>query len=391
MLGDRKELHVREAHLGHVIGQLVRELAVAERLAVALAAAPPGAQVDLVDRDRLARGIVLGPTRHPLGIAPLVPAGVVDHGGRGRAVLVLEPDRVALEERRAAALRPELVLVECALAEARNEHLPDPHAAMAPHHVAPAVPLVERADHAHTVRVRRPHGEAGARDAIHRPRMRAELLVHPQVVALSEQVQVQLAQRGTEAVRVLHLDRIALGPFHPEPVAEPGSIGDQRLEEAGLVHALHLVRVPAVPPHDLDPLRAGKKGAHDHGVSRLGLRGVHSEHRVRVVVDPADHALDVLSESGCWHVSRLTGAFVVRMGSTDPGHRGGGRGPPRRRVSRPPAGDASCRRSRRRRVTPLVRPPTGRRGLRTGCAARRSPGPRTTRPVARRSAPSATA
>ena len=52
MLRDRHELDVGEAHLRHVVGQLRRELAVGQRPVRVLRLAPPGAQMNLVDRHR---------------------------------------------------------------------------------------------------------------------------------------------------------------------------------------------------------------------------------------------------------------------------------------------------------------------------------------------------
>ena len=50
---DRQQLDVREAQVGHVVGQLVGELEVGQRAVALQRVAPPGAEVDLVDRHRL--------------------------------------------------------------------------------------------------------------------------------------------------------------------------------------------------------------------------------------------------------------------------------------------------------------------------------------------------
>ena len=69
-----------------------------------------------------------------------------------------------------------------------------------------AVPVVELADQADALGVRRPHRERHPVDhAVGRgeaARMRAEDLPQSFVAALGEQVQVDLAERGQEAVRV---------------------------------------------------------------------------------------------------------------------------------------------------------------------------------------------
>ncbi len=55
VLHHRQQLDVREAEVGHVVGELVRELAIRERAVVLERVAPPGAEVHLVDRHRLAQ------------------------------------------------------------------------------------------------------------------------------------------------------------------------------------------------------------------------------------------------------------------------------------------------------------------------------------------------
>ena len=95
-----------------------------------------------------------------------------------------------------------LELVMRALAHAGNENLPDARRAQRAHRMASPVPAVEIADHADALRVGRPDGEAGARHAVDRAQLRAELVVNPPLVALAEQVQVRLAQRRQERIRV---------------------------------------------------------------------------------------------------------------------------------------------------------------------------------------------
>ena len=71
-----------------------------------------------------------------------------------------------------------------------------------------AVPAVEVADDADPDRVRRPDGEMHAGDAADLQRMRAELLVDAGVVALAEQVHVEVGEDPPEAVGILDLDAV---------------------------------------------------------------------------------------------------------------------------------------------------------------------------------------
>ena len=71
----------------------------------------------------------------------------------------------------------------------RHEQFPHAGSAEAPHHVPPAVPVVEVADHAHSLGVRRPDGTRRAVDAFDLAKLRAQLVVKPQLVPLADQVQ----------------------------------------------------------------------------------------------------------------------------------------------------------------------------------------------------------
>ncbi len=66
----------------------------------------------------------------------------------------------------------------------------------------PPVPAVEVADDRDRARVRRPDRERGAGDAVELADVRAEPLVELLVAALAREVQVELAERRQERVRV---------------------------------------------------------------------------------------------------------------------------------------------------------------------------------------------
>ena len=72
-----------------------------------------------------------------------------------------------------------LVFVELARAEARDENLPHAAAVPQPHRMPPPVPGVEVADHRNAARVRRPDREAHARDAIAPSWLRAKAVGNP--------------------------------------------------------------------------------------------------------------------------------------------------------------------------------------------------------------------
>ena len=185
VLRDGQQLHVREAGLLEVVGELGGELAVAEPLA-------PRPEMDLVDahgRRLPRRGVA---TCDPLVVAPRV-AGRGDDGGGGRRDLGAERERVGLVAPDAVgAVDLELVAVTDlgALDDALPDATPD-----GPERVGGSVPAVEVAHRLHLAGVRGPHGE---RDACVRG-MRAQHLPQPLVAALGDEVEVELPDLSARA------------------------------------------------------------------------------------------------------------------------------------------------------------------------------------------------
>src|SRR5256884_9654258 len=95
VLHDRQQLDVREAELARVVGQLRRQLAVAEVAIALLRNAPPGAEMHLVDRPGVAERVGAGAVPHPLLVVPLE-AQVPHDGGGARRYLGAECVRIAL-------------------------------------------------------------------------------------------------------------------------------------------------------------------------------------------------------------------------------------------------------------------------------------------------------
>ena len=80
-------------------------------------------------------------------------------------------------------------------ADARNEYFPDAGRAEQSQGMKPSVPLVEIANDADALRVRRPDGEAGAGHLVNHAQLRAEFFVNTAFIALAEQIQIRFAQR----------------------------------------------------------------------------------------------------------------------------------------------------------------------------------------------------
>ena len=189
MLHHREELDVREPEPGHVLGELVGEVAPVEPLA-------PGAGVELVDRERRRQRVGRLAPLHPGGVRPCV-TRPVDERGRARRHLGPERERVGLEPRHVVeAANRELVRVP--LAGVRDEPGPDARRALRREQVGVLAPVVPVADHRHSARARRPDREAHTLVAVER--MSAQLLPEPLVPALPDEVQVELAGDGHRAV-----------------------------------------------------------------------------------------------------------------------------------------------------------------------------------------------
>jgi hypothetical protein len=157
------ELHVREAHFDDVVAELMRHLAVRERAVVLVWHAAPGAKVYFVDRHRRIERVSGGAMAHPVGVAPFI--GQVPHdGGRSRRRLAKVGVGVALLHRVAAVARLNVVLVQRAVLNARDETRPD-SGRIRPRCQGMRVgaPPVEVAHDGDPLGVRRPNGKVSAR------------------------------------------------------------------------------------------------------------------------------------------------------------------------------------------------------------------------------------
>ncbi len=238
--------------------------------------AHPRARVDLVDVDRRALEVPRGAAREPVGVSPAVVAFVDDAGGGRRPQLEGAAVGVALHEHQPAVAVAQLELVERARGEPRNEQLP--HAASAAHveRVRAPVPAVEIADDRDPLRVRGPHGEADARDASERHRHGAQHAPRLEEPALVEQVQVEVADRRREAVRVDELDPAAVGLGHQSVRRRRRGVEPGR-KQVGLAVARE--RQVAVVHPQPEPGRRRPEGA----VDETGTVAVQPEVGARIV------------------------------------------------------------------------------------------------------------
>ena len=76
--------------------------------------------------------------------------------------------------------------------------------------MAAAVPLVEVADDAQSLGIRRPHRKTDALNTRMLDHARAELLIEPEVGAFTEEMQIKICKNGRIAVGILNF--VALLP-----------------------------------------------------------------------------------------------------------------------------------------------------------------------------------
>src|SRR5437764_7215517 len=149
--------------------------------AIGFRRAPPRSEVNLVDADRRVKRLrLLAPANPPL-ILPLVVGKLPDYRRRARAQLRGETDGIGLFEPLRRDLRLDAVLVDRALVEPGHEAFPDPRRLTRLQGRRFRIPVVEVADQADRVSIRRPHREEHAARTIDLGDVRTELLVDANV------------------------------------------------------------------------------------------------------------------------------------------------------------------------------------------------------------------
>ena len=236
----------------------------------------------LVDRDRARVVVLCASFLDPALVLPLV-LRAVDDRRRLRRHLGRLRDRVGAELH-VAGLRAQLVLVARAFLDTGDEELPDARRAERAHRVDAPVPVVEVADDADRARAWRPDRERRADDAVDLEHVRAELLVQLLVPPLCGEVEVELADRRQEAVRVVELDG------RTARIADLGDFVDGLLACRDHAHVL----------------RPRTERAHDH----VAVRRVRAEQMVRIRMVAPDDRFDFVfqghadSSRGSWSATQ---------------------------------------------------------------------------------------
>ena len=177
------------AHVGDVRDELIGQFVVGEKPPAL--AAPPGAEMRLVDRHRLPPRLALAALGHVFGVGPGEVGAVGDDGSGRRPELSLEAERVRFERQQRAVRVQELELIDRSDRQFRNEDLPQAAVEAPTHLTAPAVPSVEVADDGNTRRIRRPYRKQHAVDAFVTGELGAKPAVELAMRALPHQIVVE--------------------------------------------------------------------------------------------------------------------------------------------------------------------------------------------------------
>src|SRR5215213_3110908 len=228
----------------------------------------------LVGRHGSVEGGLAFTLTHPCSVAPLVARGIMDYGGGAGELLGPKGEGIGFQRKEVPVRASDLIFVQGALAHLRDEDLPHPNPWMLAHDVPSSVPEVEIPDHRDAPGVRGPHGEARTCDAFELYRVRPELFVEPEVVALAEEVKVLLAEDGRKPVGIFDLGLAATLPRDQQTVGH--HLRDGSGEEAIRVDALQLAQSIAIVGEDLHGARPRQEDPYQEAIF---LCRVHPEER----------------------------------------------------------------------------------------------------------------
>ena len=127
----------------------------------------------------------------------------------------------------------------------------------------PAIPTVEIANHADTLRVRRPYREVNATGIADRAHMRAELIVNLPMLSFGEKMQIDLAHDRAVLIGIACQVMRSVPGGNSEMVRKiPCCVPDSRAKETVLLDFLRCDRFfRMLIQHDLNLARIGTKDA----------------------------------------------------------------------------------------------------------------------------------
>ena len=221
ILVHRHQLDVGKPETLRIGHEIIGKFAIAQVAVALFRLALPRPQMNLVDGDRRIAVVMVSARPHPVPVLPCVFRGVGNDGPGLRGIFRFQRERIGLFRQPIAEAILQFILVDLAGMDARHENFPDAALEAAAHGMTPAIPAIEIANDTHLARVRGPNGEAGAGNAVDGHGMRTQLLEGAKVGALDQEMDVEFAEDGAEAVRVLDVEGIvaAVGK-QPQAIAE---------------------------------------------------------------------------------------------------------------------------------------------------------------------------
>ena len=187
VFGHRQELHVRVAHLLHILHQLVGQLPVS-KYSIVFGVSSPTAQMNFVDIQGLVQRLPAGAILHPLAVCPRIAVHGPDPGSGPGRILRKKAIRVRLVDPEINQRQLNGVLVACRrLIRSRDEELPDPFP-VGRHRVGMRVPTVEGPNHTYALSIWCPDRELHTVNTPDRAKVGAKLAVAIEIVSLTKQV-----------------------------------------------------------------------------------------------------------------------------------------------------------------------------------------------------------
>ena len=177
MLGDTHKFNMGKLHDLEIFDETVCELSVIiETVLGSVGVFHPGADMALIDSERLTVHILAGTRFQPARIAPLVSGQVHDFGSRSGTELRPVGIRICFIFLGSVCCS-DAVFVQFTFSNAGNEQGPDAACIELGHGMLVFVPSVKRTDHVDRFRVGRPYGKEYTLFAVFFRQMRAELFV----------------------------------------------------------------------------------------------------------------------------------------------------------------------------------------------------------------------
>src|SRR5512134_114317 len=185
---ERHELDMRKAQLLDIRHQLVREFAIGQVTIAFLRLTPPGPGVDLINGHGGIPVVAVSAAAHPLLVVPGIIGGIRNNRSGSRRTFSFGGAWIGLLGQPIAEPVLELILVDLAFVNVREEQLPHTAFVATAHRVAATIPCIEVADDADLSRIRGPDGEGGAIYAVNLHRMGPEPLESAEMGPLDEEM-----------------------------------------------------------------------------------------------------------------------------------------------------------------------------------------------------------